>query len=311
MRNKIFFIGAIIIVLIFLGLTRNQISFSAPLVASSSVLDKDYSSDEIDNISSIAKPIIIGQEPNPEISANSYLVIDHNTRSPIVTKNAGEKLYIGSLTKLMTAVVALESGNLNDVVRVEINPISIPEYRMELFRGEEISLESLLYGILIKSANDAAEITALHVGGGDYNTFISMMNEKAQEIGMWNTHFSNAMGIDNEENYSTAQDLAFLASYALKNSFIAEAVQIKEKRVYSADSVVTHYLLSTNKLLFDEELSVFGLKTGTTPMAGECLITLAQNKNGNEIITVLLGSNARFAEAKELIEWTFKNVEWH
>ena len=254
------------------------------------------------------KPRLINQE-DIDIEAFSYLVLDQETFSPILKKNANQRLYVGSLTKLMTAVVALENGSLDDVVNIDFDLKSTPSYKMGLLKGEKITLENLLYGLLISSSNDAAEVVAVNVGGG-YLNFINMMNNKAKEIGMNNTHFSNAMGIDNEENYSTAQDLAYLANYALGNDFVDRVIKIKEKEVRSLDGETTHYLENTNKLLFENDLNILGMKTGKTPQAGECLISLAENSNGNRILVIVLGSRLRFEDSKKLILWTWNNIVW-
>ncbi len=308
MKKPYIFATIFLFLVIFFSLNKSQPIFSASLFAEDSILNKNNSSENFSDTEKILKPRLINQE-DIDIEAFSYLVLDQETFSPILKKNANQRLYVGSLTKLMTAVVALENGSLDDVVNIDFDLKSTPSYKMGLLKGEKITLENLLYGLLISSSNDAAEVVAVNVGGG-YLNFINMMNNKAKEIGMNNTHFSNAMGIDNEENYSTAQDLAYLANYALGNDFVDRVIKIKEKEVRSLDGETTHYLENTNKLLFENDLNILGMKTGKTPQAGECLISLAENSNGNRILVIVLGSRLRFEDSKKLILWTWNNIVW-
>ncbi len=306
MKKYIFISSTIILVIIFLGLSKNPMTSAFSI---KSFLEKKSHSDYVENAEKVTKPYVVGEEET-SIDASSYLVLDYETLSPILAKDSDKIVFVGSLTKLMTAVVALEEAQTSSVVTINSSFKNAPENRMGIMPGEKITLENLLYGLLIYSSNDAAEATAMYVSNGKYFNFVNLMNKKAATIGMKSTHFSNAMGIDNEENYSTAEDLAYLAAYALKNPFIADVIKIKEKDVASVDGRFTHHLVTTNKLLYDEDLKIFGIKTGTTPLAGECLISLAENNSGNKIITVILGSYARFDDAKKLITWTWDNVEW-
>ncbi|MBI2448023.1 D-alanyl-D-alanine carboxypeptidase [Candidatus Microgenomates bacterium] len=256
----------------------------------------------------ISIPQITGKEALA-IDAFSYIILDRETLSPLLEKNTDQKLFIASLTKIMTATVALEQIKTGEIVTINNDYANVSPGKMGLFIGEKIKVEDLLNGVLISSANDAALALADFVEEQTNNSFVSLMNQKAKELGMLQTNFSNVIGLDNAENYSTVKDLAYLANFAEKNDFIAEVVKMPEKTVYSIDGKTTHTLTTTNQLLKDGELNILGLKTGSTPGAGECLITLTE-KDGHEIITVILGSSDRFTDTKKLIQWVWGNIEW-
>ena len=287
----------------------NQKANSANVFAGPSILNQSHSEVKLSSVEKIKKPMVVS-ENNPEISSPAYLVLDRETLTPLIAKNGDSKYLIASVTKLMTAVVSLEKGSLSDIIEVKEDLSSIPASKMGLYDSEKISLENILKGLLISSSNDAAEVLANYFSKGNYNDFIKMMNDKALSLGMKNTHFSNAVGLDNDQNYSTANDLALLANYALQNDFIAKTVQITEERVSSVDGKTIHYLKTTNELLGDKDVDVYGLKTGETPLAGGCLVTIAKTKNGEEIITVVLDSPDRFGDTKRLIQWVEGNIEW-
>lgn len=245
-----------------------------------------------------------------EVNAQSYLVLDRETLTPLLSRNPNEKLPLASITKLMTAIVSLENAKSEDIVEIKNDFSNVPAYKLGLYPGEKISVESLLYASLIPSANDAAEALAYYIGKGDQSTFLGMMNKKAGEIGMKNTMFSNVVGLDDTSNYSTVSDLAYLANYAIDNEFIAKAVVLKEKTITDASGNTSYDLKSTNQLLGDPEIQVLGLKTGTTPAAGECLVSVEKLKNGQEILTVILGSSDRFGDTKKIVQWVEENIEW-
>lgn len=294
---------------IFFGET-SVVSAPTPIFHEKSILDNYPSKVKLSKVNHLIKPVLKNNE-NIELTAKSYLILDKETLTPILQKDPSAKLPIASITKFMTALVALDSGKLDDVIEIKKSYSDIPTPQMGLFPTEKISLENLLNGLLISSSNDAGEAIADYIGGGNYKSFVQKMNDKASELGMKNTHFSNVIGLDNAENYSTAQDLAYLANSALDNSLIADLVKTKEKRVKNIDGNITHFLKATNELLDDKDVEVLGIKTGQTPEALGCLIALAKTKNGHEILTVVLGSPDRFGETKKLIAWTEKNVEWN
>lgn len=290
---------------------NKESAFSSPIFYGKSFMEENGSRTKLSSVKNVKIPIQKeGVNENIPIKAPTYLAVDRATMTPLIEKNAAKKIQIASITKLMTAIITLENSNLDEVVTVNNDFKDAPAERMGLYVTEKITVDNILNGLLISSSNDAAEALAYYIGKGNYKSFIQMMNAKALEIGMHDTRFSNAMGLDNEENYSTPQDLVYLANYALKNEFIANTVKIKEKRVKNIEGTSTHYLKATNELLSDKDFEFLGLKTGSTPEAGECLLSFAKTKNGHEIITVVLGSPNRFGETKEIVKWVDTNITW-
>ena len=254
-------------------------------------------------------PIPIKSEEVPiGLTAASALVIDVSSNKILYEKNIEEKLPIASITKIMTAIVVIEEvENLNEVAVISRDATLTPGSKIWLYQGERITYENLLYGLLVASGNDAASAIAENVAGSE-ELFVQKMNEKRIALGMKNTNFANPHGLDDPENYSTASDLAILANYALKKSFIRSIIDVKEMNI-SNENGGGHTLTNTNKLIgVDPEIK--GLKTGTTVGAGECLIALAVNPYGNEIITIILNSQARFNETQYLKDKIWETYVW-
>jgi len=244
----------------------------------------------------------------PVISAASSIAIDNQTGEVLFEKSIHTKRQIASITKLMTAIVILEESDLNSIVTVSPEVKYADGSEMFLRTGEQITVESLMYGLIINSANDAA-VALAEFNAGSTEEFVKKMNKKALELGLLNTHFQNPIGYDNSYNYSSAYDVAMIARYAYQKPFIRSAATIKEFEVTSTDNAYTHKLESTNELL-DSYLNIKGLKTGRTELAGLCLVAIAENENQNDIISVVLNSPARFTESKILIDWIFRAYIW-
>lgn len=242
------------------------------------------------------------------LSAISALVIDVSSNKVLYEKNIDEKLQIASLTKIMTAVVVIEEvADLEKISVVPKEATLVQGSKVWLREGEKISYTQLLYAMLIASGNDAAMSAAINISGSE-ELFVQKMNDKALALGMKNTHFTNPHGLDDPENYSTAKDLSILAGYAIKKSFIRSIIDTKEME-FQSESGIAHKLISTNKLLgVDPEIK--GLKTGSTLGAGENLIALAVNPYGNEIVTVILNSQARFSETQYLKNKIWETYVW-
>ena len=251
------------------------------------------------------------------INAKSALLIEKNTGKIIYDKNIKEQNYPASTTKILTAIITIENCDLDDVVTVSQNAISnVPKAYVvaPLFAGEQIKVRDLLYALLLKSSNDAAYALAEHVGGS-VEGFSEMMNNKAQELGCENSHFVNPNGIDNPEHYTTAYDMYLISNYAMKNETFAEIVSTYQYTLpatnkYPANDRVmknTNNFVNPSSVYYNE--NVKGIKTGTTDLAGNCLITESVN-NGLEYFTVVLGaetSDAKFVETKEMIDYAFNN----
>lgn len=238
----------------------------------------------------------------PAISAESAILMDAGTGRVLYEKDAHSRRLIASTTKLMTALVALESTpHLDKVITVK------PEYQAEgssmyLKVGEELTLEDLLYGLLLASGNDAALAIA---GGcaGEVETFVGWMNEWAAELGMEDSHFANPNGLDDEEHYSTAYDMALLAQAALKNETLRQMVATRSITV-AGRSLTNH-----NKLLWQYE-GCMGMKTGYTEAAGRTLVSCAV-QNGQTLICVTLKDRDDWNDHAALFDYGFRNWSAH
>lgn len=241
----------------------------------------------------------------PLVSAISAIIVDNKTGISMYEKNPNIHHLPASTTKLMTALVALEKCSLGDIIQV--NNVEGEGSQMGLQVGDKVTVENLLYGLLIPSGNDAAFVLA-HNCGDSYDQFIAAMNRKAKDLSMANTHFVNPAGYDNELQYSTASDLSLLARVAVANPIIARIVKIKSTVVTDITGTKTYYLENVNKLL-GVVPGTEGVKTGETDGALENLITKT-TRGGNSILIAVLGSRDRFGDSKSLIEWAFQNYKW-
>jgi D-alanyl-D-alanine carboxypeptidase (penicillin-binding protein 5/6) len=243
--------------------------------------------------------------PSP-MSAASILAIDVNTESILYEKNSYAVRPIASLTKLMTAYIVLKENDPSEIVTVSAAAASAEGSRMGLQSGEKISIKNLLYGLFIESGNDAASALAEN-NAGSQSAFIEKMNAEAKNLGLENTHYANTTGLDNDDAYSTAHDLLVLSVHLIQDPSVREIVNNATAEVYGENGEV-HKLTNTNILL--GELGIEGLKTGTTLQAGECLVALAKNPEGHEILTVVLASQHRFTDTKILVDWIYRAFTW-
>ena len=255
-------------------------------------------------------PQKISDNQEIKIFAKAALVMDRKSKAVLFEKNAYQKLSQASLTKIMSALIVLESGiNLDQMITVSSQAANIEPKDIRLQAGEKMTAKDLLYASLLASANDAVLALAEYVGPG-VNKFVEKMNKKAEDLKLRDTHFANPTGLDKEENYSTAYDLARLLDYALENEVLRKILGTKEYTAISSKGQ-KHWFKDTNDLLGTP--GILGGKTGFTDKAGWCLAEVAQNKQGNEIISIVLGApskEARFQETKDLIDWTFRNYKW-
>lgn len=259
-------------------------------------------------------PPRIIKKSTPPVNASAYFAFDIASGYPLVAHNAENKRAFASTTKLMTAIIALENYNLDDVVTVSKNAAMEIGSDIQLQTGEKITIKELLKGLLIQSGNDCAVALAEHMG---IENFINKMNDKAQLLGMSDTIFKSPSGLDDTAT-STAKDLAVLGAFATRKKEILEITKIKEYDVTSVDKSSTHHVKNSNRLIVtDHPLYlpyVEGLKTGFTPEAGHLLITTA-NKNNHRIVTVVMDSYPRgpessARESRKLIEWVYDNYTW-
>ncbi len=246
-------------------------------------------------------PEVDKNAPYPLISAESVYIADLSSFTPIFERNSKEKLYPASTAKIITALVVADEFKPTDVIMVnkQITKADQPDWQlMGLVTGEKITIENLLYGILVYSANDAAFTLADSYG---YDKFINKMNQKAQELGMKNSHFKNPIGIDDYEQLTTSYDLALAARALLKNSYLAKFVSTKEITISDTDYKYFHRLSNVNELL-GKVVGIGGLKTGYTELAGQNLVSFYK-KGGNQYIIVVLKSLDRFEDTKILTQW--------
>lgn len=244
----------------------------------------------------------------PEINAESGIILDANTGAILYKKNIHTKLPIASITKIMTAMIILEQNDLSETVTVPSDIGSIGGSSMYLQANEQISVQNLLYGLMVKSGNDAAYTLALH-NSSTVEKFVTKMNNKAQELGLKSTNFANPMGFDSADNYSTAYDLAILTMNLYQNPNIRQVVSTQKIIVTSVDQKIKHSLDSTNALLDDNYYNVIGFKTGHTEQSGGCFVSYS--KTINPKVTVVLGSNQRFHDTKILLDWAEKTFKYN
>lgn len=260
--------------------------------------------------------------PN-QVTVPSAILVETATNKILYEKNSKQKMYPASTTKVMTAIIVLENCSLDEKVTISYNAIgNIPKgyTTAELLVDEVLTVEQLLHLLLIESASDAANALAEHVAGS-IESFASMMNTKAHELGCTNTNFVNPDGQHNENHYSTAQDLYLIANYAMKNDTFRNIVRkslyvLYPTNIYSTERKYTNtnQLLNTSSKFYDRR--VIGTKTGFTTPAGNCLITCAVD-NGMEIMSVVLGglveednTSQRYTSTLNLINYAFDNYAY-
>jgi D-alanyl-D-alanine carboxypeptidase len=250
-------------------------------------------------------PVKTTQVVAPQLSALSAMVVDADTQAILMTKNADEPLPPASTTKIMTALVALDYYDLGQVLTIDKPHLS--GQVMELEEGEKITVENLLYGLLVQSGNDAAKALADYYPGGE-EAFVKAMNQKAQDLGLQNTQFKNPTGLDQFGHYTSVHDLVLLAAAAMRQPTFAKMVGTPAITVTDVDNTIVHELETLNDVLGVVE-GLSGVKTGWTELAGECLVTYVE-RDGRAIITVVLASSDRFGESATLIDWVYQNFNW-
>lgn len=241
----------------------------------------------------------------PQVEAKAAGIFDMNGEKFLYTKNINEKMPIASLTKIMTAIIALDNLSLDEIITVSKRAVMTEGENGRLVVGEKLSVEDLLYIMLIESSNDAAVALS-----GQVDNFVDLMNEKSQELGLLNTQFSEPTGID-KLNYSTVSDLIKLFKYSYDIPLVWQIFGIKEIEIHSQNKKFVHQLENTNQLL-GELSQMVGGKTGFTDEAGGCLLVIVKlsNDSDRDLIIAVLGAENREMEVKKLIEWAEKAYIW-
>lgn len=237
--------------------------------------------------------------------AHSILLKELHTGRVLYEHDPVKRLSPASLTKIMSALVILERGRLDDQVTVSQNAARAPKTHLRLRTGDVFKLEDLLKAMLIVSANDACLAAVEHVGG-DEQQFVLLMNAKAAALGLHDTHFSNGCGFDGPEHYSTAEDLATLSEVALQHPVFRELVR-EEREIITPVTGHRAYVLHTTNRLLGRIPGVEGVKTGFTSKAGRCLIAKV-SQNGSDLLLVILNSNRRWNTAVSLIDYGLKTT---
>ncbi len=283
------------------------------LFSSYSIYGNDFNQEEDTDIAKEIKTLT--EEVSSDISnqtlnlnSRSCVVIDRLTQSILYGKNEKNKVKMASTTKIMTAIVVLENSSLDTTVEASKKAAGTGGSRLGLKTGDKITIRDLMYGLMLCSGNDAAVCLAESIGGS-VEGFAELMNAKAQELGLSNSHFESPHGLDSDQHYTTAYELALLSDYALKNPTFLSIVGTKNHTVTINGTPKT--LSNTNELLGNLD-GVYGIKTGFTNGANRCLVTAC--KRGNmDIICVVLGAdtkNFRTKDSIKLIEYSFKNFEY-
>lgn len=238
--------------------------------------------------------------------AHSILLKELRSGRVLYEHESEKRLSPASLTKIMSALVILEKGHLDEQATVSRNAARAPKTHLRLKTGEVFRLEDLLKAMLIVSANDACLAAVEHVGG-DEEQFVMLMNAKAAELGLSDTHFSNGCGFDGPDHYSTAEDLATLSEVAMQNTVFRELVR-EEREIITPVSGHRAYVLHNTNRLLGRIPGVEGVKTGFTSKAGRCLIAKV-SQNGSDLLLVILNSNRRWNTAKSLIDYGLRITE--
>ena len=257
---------------------------------------------------------VLGEVKEPKVYAQGAVLMDFKTGRVLWQKNMNEELPMASTTKIMTAILALESGMLDDVTVASKRAASSPQVKMGIKEGEEHRLYDLLYPLMLMSANDAAVVIAEHIGGS-VEGFAQMMNEKAKEIGALNTEFVTPNGLDKGNHHSTAYDMALIARYALNNEDFVKIINTPTITIPLKNSDEKSYTFNNKNRLLKEYEGAIGVKTGFTGKAGNCFVGAAE-RDGMELISVVLasgwgntGKERKWSDTKSILDYGFENYQ--
>lgn len=243
-------------------------------------------------------------DSKPTINSRRYAIYDRFSGRCIYGKDENKETAMASTTKIMSIIIVVEKCNLSDTVTITAKAAGIGGSRLGLHTDDKITVIDLLYGLMLRSGNDAAVALAIHTAGS-IEQFADLMNQKAEELGLTNTHFVTPHGLDDPDHYTTAYELAKITDYALKNETIAKIVKTKTATININGSPMQ--INNTNELLGNVD-GVYGVKTGFTNNAGRCLVTSVK-RGDMDLIIVVLGTDTRKDRARDsikLIEYAYK-----
>ncbi len=242
--------------------------------------------------------------PSPSLSAESAVLIEAESGAIVYEKNAHTRLPMASTTKIMTALVALELASPDTVICVDVRAVGIEGSSIYLCEGEKLTLEQLLYALMLESANDAAIAIALGLAK-DEEAFVDEMNAKATSLGLSNTHFANPHGLDAEAHYTTAYELARITQAALQNPLLKTIVSTRKTTIPHQDTNAVRLLVNHNKMLRQYD-GCIGVKTGFTQKSGRCLVSAAE-RDGVTMIAVTIDSPDDWNDHTKLLDYGFAN----
>jgi len=307
------------LVLNLVGINLSANSFDSKIAESYSKENYQSAKAVDDSVSTVEnqRPVMQDYSNKAYISTRNYTLVDGKTGIEITGKDSESKVPIASLTKVMTAIIAIENYRLDDVVTVPYEATIQTPTVVYLRTGEQISTSELLHCLLIRSGNDAAYTLASHMDketGSEPQKFVNNMNQKAQELGLSNTRFFDPAGLS-DEGYSTAKEMALLTRYALLNPVFRKIVKIDKYVATNISNTIFHQLENSNRLITTYQYpGAIGVKTGFTYAASHCLIGAAE-RDGHQLIAVILGTyvhspTASADEARDLLDWGFSNIKW-
>jgi len=240
-------------------------------------------------------------------TASSYYLLEANSGKVLAKGNETEKRKNASTTKILTCITAIENfNNLDQVVTIPKQAVGVEGSSIYLKKNQQIKFIDLLYGLMLRSGNDAATAIA-HIVSGSVEDFAKLMNETAQKAGATNSNFVNPHGLDNENHYTTAEDLAKITAYALKNNTFKEITKTSMHKTSCTETTEPQFFYNKNKILHMVDGAI-GVKTGYTKKAGRCLVSAAE-KDGMQVICVVLNCGPMFEESKKLIEESFNKYQ--
>lgn len=246
-----------------------------------------------------------GLHTPPDVSAQTAILIETNSGEALYEKNAEEKAYPASVTKVMTALLAIENGDLDKMVKVSQKAVGVEGSSIYLEKGEKITLRDLIYGLMLRSGNDAAIAISEEIGGSTEN-FVMMMNKRAKEMGALNTNFMNPNGLHDPEHYTTAKDMAIISKAAMENS---EFKQVAETKSWVTDrgEGKYNYFYNKNKVVYQYDGGT-GIKIGYTKAAGRTLVASSE-RDGMELICVVMNAPDWFQDTYKLMDYAYNQYE--